>query len=180
MEALIRSIDPRQLLTFPLVDWIRLVLNGNGRTALARNLIEERKLYKEARGEHILRRAYVGIKGYRIWSVENRTMNPPQFCGLGRAKRQIVGGRNTPSYGRYEIWSQVELQPNADSRTFTIHAADVTLLDEPEWRKRKNFEEAVMEAVRKPAKFTTYVMDHLAGNDWSNPYWIGTDITHLP
>lgn len=172
METLIRSIDPRQLLILPIVAWGR---NG----ALPRSLIEERRLYEQARGARILRRIFAGVKGHKIWSVENRRMNPPRFYGLGRSERQIVGGRKTPPYGRYEIWSQVELQPNADSRIFIIFAADMTILDEAEWRNRKIFQEVAREAVKRPARMATYVMDFSAENNWNNPYWEGINVTHL-
>lgn len=163
-----------------LVDFGRAVLDRWGRNGIVpRTLIEERQLYQEVRGKWILTRVLVGIEGHKIWSVEDRRMNPPRFFGLARWAREIVGGRKTPDYGCYEIWSQVELQPNADTRTFTIFAADMTILDEAEWRNRKILQEVAREAVRRPAKFTTYVMDFLDGNDWSNPYWEGTDITHL-
>lgn len=179
MEAL-RSIDPKHLLTLPVVEWgkgilERFGLSGNG--VLSRALIEERQLFEEVRGKRILRRALVGVEGHKVWALTDRKMG--RFYGQARWGRQIVGGRKTPPHGRYEIWSQVVLQPNADSRTFIFFAADVTFLDEAEWRNRRFFEEAVIEAVRKPIRLTTYVMDFRAGNNWSNPHWRGTEITHL-
>ena len=28
--------------------------------------------------------------------------------------------------------------------------------------------------------YSPYAIDYFAGNDWSNRYWRGTEITHLP
>jgi len=177
MEAL-KIVGLKYLITLPGVEWGRELLDawvGDG--VLSGTFIEERQMYKEARGDCILRKGMVDIEDHKVWSVVDRGIR--RFYGLSRWAREVVGGGKTPNYGRYEIWSQFELQPNADMRTFTIFAADETDLCEAEWRNRKKFEEAIMEAVRRPAIYTTYVMEYLAGNKWTNPYWQGTDITHL-
>lgn len=161
-----------------LVDFGKAVLDrvgGNG--VIPISLIEERLMWEEARAERILRRVLVGVAGHKIWSVADLRMK--WFYGLARWERQIVGGRETPDYGFYEIWSQVSLEPNAGTRILIISGEDEIHLDESEWGNRKICEQALREIVTRPAKMTTHAMDFFAGNNWSNPYWQGTDITHL-
>lgn len=182
MEILARSIDPRQLLVPPLVDWGRSVLDRfalERRRVQIRNLVEEKQLYNEARVGRILRKVFVGVEDYKIQTIEDRRANPSRFHGQTRWHRQIVGGRKTPDYGHYEIWSQVLIEPNASTRILIISGEDEIYLNESEWRNRKICEQALRETVKRPATMATYVLDFSAENNWNNPYWEGINVTHL-
>lgn len=119
-----------------------------------------------------------------IWTPDRFQSHIPHYFALSRWNRAWVVGETGgvgffADYSPIEIWSEIKTLPSAKDETIVVAAGIFIPLTTEDWKSKSTLTARLREARDNPTRMMTLSMDYSVGRNSLNPYWGGTEATHL-